>query len=50
MIHRLTVNMKRMLPKEEKVIVDVRVLSIADWNNDDVYGKYPISRVDCSDT
>lgn len=33
-----------------KLIEDLDVLSIDDWNKDDVYGKYPISQVSCSDT
>ncbi len=44
LIQRLPMRMKRILPKEEKVIVDVIVYSIADWNNNPDYGgKYPIS-------
>ena len=55
---KLKKNLKSNLPfkLQENISNDVNliegldVLSIDDWNNDTVYGKYPISRVGCSDT
>lgn len=51
LLNKLPITMKRILPREEKIINDVIVFSIDDWDNHDYFGKkYPISQIGSSDT